>query len=1215
VIAQTILRFSGAFGTRSYKVPMFAEAKKSNLIYGILFFVCFFIILRVDVAAESVATEREIIASADINTDVGLACLNDYIIKNDVLGYLAIRQRLLSLSADKLRNIKEKADQNISLSPLSRLVENLCAHIDSQSIYNLREDIFVNNRPELMGHPFYGNNAASYSISKLIPQAEYLYFNNLKLPYRKNHLVNLNDRVWQNPSQIKRNDRKTGEVNHDSYPFDYDLYTHVADQALEIWKFRLEDDHLNDFFYDPRQWLKKYEEPIAIVARYRDTVILRNEYRLFCLDNLTGQELWSFGNARKPEEGCYQTFRRPHENSYGYDLLVSGSVLFSKLGERLVGIDLTQPTRPQLLWERELGEYTRCTKPILAGDTLIVALINAQGELWICGFSSRRGILRWSTYIGTSSFLSPVCCVSAQEGNKAYIGTNHGVLVCLDTRNGEVSWILKYTPRTYNLLEYFEKEYYKDKIFNKGSLSYDTQFITLDNNGRLYFKPRESDYLYTVDPNTGQIQDETLLDARETRILGILQGKAVFFREDTGQKDGYLKIIDLASSQEVYQTQICAGPLRGVQYENKQKMAFKIGNTVYFLMVKNNDLVMTKTLVEDDGWLMSAGGRYICLKNNQDLINFDVLNDRDVPAAVSPYAECFKKREKVKNLLYQELQVIPNRKQVAVLADSVRSEKEINCRGLKEFFPIVAAHLEKLRGPVWQAFMAELAKLYGDEIITYLGIQMRFNSFVIGSGLSNSHSVGAVKNMGDHAGSLSGGGFQAHGCNVSLLPVTLIKGAHHDILLLLQNNQLLCVNEKGDILWERKIFYRPVWYGRIDHDLDKRMFAAKIEAYLYENVLIINDHVNIIAQDALTGRYIWSMTNDSDIFWQEKDIQARNQDETIKKYGVDKIFLKHIKYNLAFIDDALIVMHDGKIYTVDPVTGYCSRYREVNMDGALDIKVSGNRLFIIPCELRSIKIFNKELEEVGELRIDFMDMSRGELPQIILKGDDAVVFLEPWLYVFNNNTGEFKSKFEVGDYKSAILDTIDDLLLLIEPYSRISSYHVKDGSVIPAWQFDSEGDKPEKSLTASTLESKGYFIKDGIILLPFTKAGMLSLSARDHITGRELWRSNLEGTRGLMSYLSEAQFADGIGYIIVSTICGRVTGEEFERCKATADANNCANLESTFLAFSLSSGSVTNKEKLPVLTNFDGPGSLVLTQTKHLLAYCFGHRIIKAMKK
>jgi len=1167
--------------------------------------------------AEANTEDRKNIISLGLSKDDDLEVLNKYLSSSDkdILNYLAVRQKLYSLSYEELTHLLEQSKRLDSTKQLNTLILNILSRMEEENIFLLPEDILIDNVPVLADSPFYEVLGQNLRITELKPHAEYVYLYNLKLKYKKNDLLKKTDVLWINPKNIKEQNIRKKNQNQPPMAIDLWPFSLLSGEASVLWSHELKEDNLTDYFV-LRQWVKKYEENAFYPVVYKGTAIIRNEYRLTCLDILSGKEIWSFGNIDKGGQEFYQTFRHPHSNSYGYEFLLANDTIFTELSGKLIALKLMGTLNPQLIWKKDLGEYTVCTKPVQSKGTLIVGFINARGEFWICGFDCQSGELKWSSYIGLSSFLSPTCVISTLRDNLVFIGTNHGVLVCLDSNSGEIIWLKKYTPKRYSQIDFWLKGYYKERFLDVGSIKYDTQFIEIGNDGFLYYKPRESDYLYILDKD-GQLQDEISIDPHKYYLLKASDGRGVFLEKtDSILETAELKIIDLVSGKEIYSLLIDGGPLGGVNYTNKNELVFKVDDTIHFLRMRGDTFSHAETYATGDGWLLNSENRFLFIGKDQTLFCWDTFNQAQEPLKRDPYlTEYFERRKNITDTLNRLFQLDAQDTQALELRKHLTSAISTLDFPLDDVFPILFSNLEKFRHPAWKEFIAQLQNKYSDEVITYRDVEIKFSNFLKSTGLFYSFKT-ENKNIQDKILAVEKKKFQFRADKAFLLPVKIIKGPNlPDFFLLLNNDQLICVHEAGNICWMRKVFYYPVKNERVYFLIDKskgRMYTDDIQAYLYDNTLIINDHINIVALDVNDGTYIWSMTNRGRVFKKEKEFPPFNEDQLFIKYGIRRSFLKNVMLYANFIDDRLIVTHGNKIYSINPATGYCERDRQLNIEGAIEVAASNKHIYLISYFLDTLKVLDEELLPVADFPLNFLeDNKRDECPEIPFINDYIILHIGSDLYLLDGRSKRLKYKLNLGKLGRHYIEAYKDNLILIVPFKKLISYRLDNGMLITNWEFNLEGVDENilytlnREMTAK--KSKYYSLNDTRLYLPFRRDGIYFIASVDLETGKKFWEKGIEGTGGLFFNLSDFQDKDGKITFTLSTVCSEGTREENKLCSEAYSA--CVN--SKLISLDIANGDIVRVEPLPYTQSLYFV-SASLTDTENYLICGFSGILLKA---
>jgi len=1178
--------------------------------------------------------EREKISHLDFRRIGDIKLLNDILYQDNLLNYFKVRERLLLMPYEQLNMLKKKTSK-LGFKNLNSVIDNTIFKMEKDNIFFLTEDIFVDNVPSSKESPFYKDSVFPLKITDIKPHAEYLYFYNLKLKYRKNTLLKETEEHWINPKEnIKERENILPKSDINSFPHQL-----LANEVKQIWSYELRYDNLTNFFNrrDTRQWIKRYEENPIFLVTYKGAVIIRNEHRLFCIDLLSGKEIWSVGDIDKNSQEFWQNFRHPHINSYGYEFLLVNDTIFTELSGKLVAFDIRDNLSPKLIWKSDLGEYAVCTKPILAHDTLIVGLINARGELWFCGFNVHNGSLMWNTYIGTSSYLSPACGISVVSQDRVFIATNHGVLVCLNPYNGNIIWIRKYNPKKYSLLDYWQKGYFRSTFLETGSIQYDTQFIDLAEDGFLYYKPRESDYLYILDSRSGQLKEKILIDSDRYYILKIIDGKAIFLaKADSSLENSELKIVDLNSGKTTYNLFINKGILQGISYIDNNKIIFKIDDKIHFLKVNYNDVVHRQVYVPFSGWLLGYEANFLFIGKDRFLFCLDLFNQTHAYSQIkSSFIEYLLKREKIKEMLSEALQSDMEDERITKIKEELLSNLSIFRFCFDQIFPLIVKNIDKLKHPKWKDFIENMQKLYADEVVTYNDIEMRFSNFLYGAGLINNHDKEERKNIFKNKKYPSNYQFRAD--TLFLLPIEVIKGPSSlEFFLLTNNNQLLCVAETGEILWSSKIFYNLAEYGKSVLDRTDthrgRMYADEVKAYLYNNTLIINDRVNIIALDVRDGTYIWSMTNKGSKFIEERQyppiIERKNEFfyTIFRIYGINFSFIKNIMFNTKFVDDALIITHGNKIYSVDPNTGFCRYYSQLDCELFQDIISLDGNIYLLTYSPDTLKILNKELLILKDSPLDFI--AEKGIRKLLFFKDHIVIHVKnnkvSILYVLDKDEHKIRYKVDLSnnfnsqsDLYRHYLEVFKDKLLLIIPFQKIVGYYFDKESFIVNQIFNAQPTAENVFWRLTGIRTNYYLVLEDKILFPIKRDGKYFIVLIDLEKNKVLWERYINGIDGLFFNLSNCENINGIVHFVLSTTysegCGKIYEEGIDICYNA----ELIYIKSKLLSLDLRRGLIKRILKIPLNQSdlINAFRKITFLKTKNYLIYNLYGKLVKVEKK
>ncbi|MBU0503825.1 MAG: PQQ-binding-like beta-propeller repeat protein [Candidatus Omnitrophica bacterium] len=716
----------------------------------------------------------ESIISMDMLSPDGLNKLESYLSGDNVIAFLKAREKLLTYPYEELKEIRNKIESLDSAKRLKELIDGFITKMEDENIINEVENIFINNIPQSLNAPFYGDFIPDSNIRELSPQAERVYENNLSLKYNKNDLLKKNDTLWVNPKYAGK--KSLSIPVQDKSGLDLKVLDN-NDKAIRRWQYSLKDDNLRDFFFkstDLRQWIKKYEESLIFPVTFKNTVILRNEYRIFCLDLKTSNEIWSLGNFDGSGYEFYNTFRHLHENSAGYELLLSDDMLFTELDHKLIALRLDNILEPKIAWQKNLGEFTLGAKPILNKKFLILTLINARSEIFICGFSALDGKLKWTTYIGTSSFLSPACSISCVNGNEVILGTNYGAIISIDSDNGSIIWIRKYSPKQYNIFEYWNKSCLKPYTNNKCPIKYDTEFIQVAGQ-TLCYKPRESDFFYMIDSKSGELKKQVLVDPEKFYILRVSRNKAVFL-EKTNKitKNAVLKVVELSTGKNIYEFEIKGGYLSGVSYLSEEVTLFKCGEFIYLLKAAKDSIECKEIGGHLGGWLVNATRNNFFIADENNLFNYEFKAYQTADTGDLKYTE--EQEGILLKTLKEAISLNTGDNKETRLKSSILNLLKQKNISLDKLIPFVIDNKDKFKDNFWNDFIADLNKKYADEIVNYDGVNLRLGGLLYGVGLLKNYDKDKPVDK-KKAGVGLKRQYEIYGQSLRPFPVEVIKGS------------------------------------------------------------------------------------------------------------------------------------------------------------------------------------------------------------------------------------------------------------------------------------------------------------------------------------------------------------------------------------------------------------------------------------------------------
>ena len=431
-----------------------------------------------------------------------------------------------------------------------------------------------------------------------------------------------------------------------------------------------------------------------------------------------------------------------------------------------------------------------------------------------------------------------------------------------------------------------------------------------------------------------------------------------------------------------------------------------------------------------------------------------------------------------------------------------------------------------------------------------------------------------------------------------------------DFFLLLFRDQLLCIGEKGDIIWERKVFYKP--YPTVNHDVEYandratgRMYADDIEAYLYDDVLIINDHVNIIAIKVKDGTYLWSMTNRRDTFEKEKLFPPVDMDNLYKKFGIDRLFLKSTMFYTVFSEDHVVIIHGNMIYFVQPFTGYCVYSNDLGITAAITAAVSDGNVYVVSYLLDTLKVFNDKLELVNDFPLDFIEDKETPV-DVLFFGSRIILDTPSYIYALNKKTGQLESKLGKESTLTQRTAIVGESLFVIRPFEKIDCYRYQDDELAIAWQTTIESSDPDTLWKYREIKTQYYFIVNKHILLPFRRGGSFFLASVNMETGKKEWEREMDGIRGLFYDLSNYRQHEGKITFVLTTGCEEI----FDEKSLDIEKAESIFFSSKLCMLKLANGPIISREKMPSLCGERIIVKSILAETKNNFIFSINGKIV-----
>lgn len=1079
-------------------------------------------------AGVSSINEHGSIQEQEVN-EKDLLIIEKLILSGSKAGQMRACARLNALTYDELGALLKKIEGNGSLNELAGLIDAVRSEKKAEGIYIKVEDIIINNLP-LRGAEsgFYAKDAKSGNMRKINTQSQQLYFDNLKLRGVKNTLVQETADLWINDRYLAQITPPGNEdKNTVDEPLSIDL-KRVIPLPQPRWSVEIPDEHLNNDDLDPRWWYKRYEEPLTFPEFYNGKVIARNEYSVFCFDGVSGTIIWEYSLPSRRGNKWYQTLRPKYVNSYGSELLSDGGNIYSEIDGHIIALDVKGRYPPKLIWKKSLGEFSLCTKLIRNRGSIIGGLINDLGELWICAFGVSDGQVRWSTYIGISSIGSPVSALSGSLGDKVLIGTNHGVLVCLDTNSGEIIWLRKYGTRKYSVFDYWYKQRYKDNFGEgAGSIGFDSQFLDLAGAGKFYYKPRESGSFYIIEGETGRLLDELSLPGA-SKFIGVIKGE-LFSLEQDPKKDGqvFLRAVNLSNGKKVFEKAFPAAPLRGIVRPYHGSIFFKLGNIVYCIFGSTGGYEVINLELPEDGWLLNYKDGVLLFGKDRSLSSLSIYGQSNVdPAELEQAGNIARQRKEIEQTLslvsgqHLEIKALKDI-QIKILEDIKRAGLPLD-----GFFSYFLKNIRMFENPSWNDFLLSLIDYYEDGIVAYNGINLKFSSFLYEARKwPEALMVAASARPGYEDKTASLGMFNsADETGWRLVKAETIGiGQLPDFFMAVKNGQLLCVNDTGAIRWSIPVYNqekrRMLAYFR---KIIGKIRSPYLRVYLCDRTVIVNDGLNVIAVNISNGEYLWSMSCASGAgLADEKDYNETRRDDLYKEYEIKWSYLKDYMPRVEFINNKMFVAKGKMVYGIDPNTGYCNTLTEIPMSGPYICRVDNGRLYIVALDLSSFVALDQSGGIISNLQLDILG-NEEPYPQVVVLKENMVLLLKDKLVALDLKTGKITDKLILANKMTNWIEPHNDSLLVIAPLKSVSSFKLFKGRLVASWsdQF-SKYEKPLRSLFLNRGREYEYFYKDNsMIVFPYEQGKRFGLAGIDLDSGKKIWDKKIAGVKGAIYYIS-----------------------------------------------------------------------------------------------
>jgi outer membrane protein assembly factor BamB len=1031
---------------------------------------------------------------------------------------------------------------------------------EKQSSFFHQEELLVDNYPVQIKRPFYENNQNKHYITKLNAKSEHLYFTNIKAEKQRRTLISKDGILYFNPDirglKTKVN-WKTPAILSRKGPLGVE------------WSYDFKFDTTTHYYNDFRQWLKRYQEPVVEPLLGNSSVFIRDEYFIRCLDRETGLERWKIGFDDPSRPDLYQTFHPPHQNTYGFVLTGEDKMIFAELFGRLVAVS-TADGEPTRVWQKTLGEFRTVTKPVVFGQCLVAGVINSTGELWIMGFSLFSGEILWTEYVGLTSFLSPLSAQTLKDSSYVYFATNHGALIAVDPKKGVLAWVRKFETDKYSAIKFWTEKTYLDPFKKEGSIPFSGSTLTVNQEGLIVHKPRESSCIYTVEPKTGELAGKFCFNQNRHTFLGMLGDNPVFYKEFS-QGRAKIIVIDCFTQKLLFKKVVSQGKVYGAKPAGANALFFKVEGRIYCLEYKDDSYRVRKEIDDVGGWLI-----YADFSGTIFLLDQGKLLCLGAESNGSPNGDKGKNTLTINNFIKNCMnQMISEEDFSKKLADF--SKKNIISR--QEF---------------------------KDSFLSYKDISIRAPAYF--KAITGQKDPRRPKSCA--SGSAPKTAYTVRGEYLYLLPAERIGARNkNDFYFLLNHDQLICAEEDGRIRWSAQIFYHHTPYSPygvdVHGDLNRsRVYADNIRAYLIGDVVVVNDSVNICAFDLCSGSLRWSMTTADESFHKARVIPFEEDSLLFKEKGISRLFLDNIEKKIWFINQKLFIAYRNSIYRINPLTGFCDKKNKLDVKSFISVTTDNNLIYLIDSDMEKLLLVNQDCELIDTIALNFLN-----------KEDiyAEVKVSEIYIYIKTDNNIYAINKDTFAQSNLAILEKGErglwewlvnkDIVCVVLPMDSITAYSVQSDKFTKKWEV--KNDFSKQKLMATDKEPVGkqssfFYTRKDIIYFFQNRGDGFYLSAYDMPSGKQFWDTRIFG-RGLFYNLSPAIF-DKDSRKLIFVFSRNVFGQDQPKI---LQPENCSNhIRSWLVSLNYQEGRNTQYLELPRISGYKrGFERVTMIQTDKIQAY------------
>ncbi len=287
-----------------------------------------------------------------------------------------------------------------------------------------------------------------------------------------------------------------------------------------------------------------------------------------------------------------------------------------------------------------------------------------------------------------------------------------------------------------------------------------------------------------------------------------------------------------------------------------------------------------------------------------------------------------------------------------------------------------------------------------------------------------------------HTKNLNKKDYHISGIYLEVLPIqqVSIKNKLLNYFLLVRGDQLVCITEQGHLKWVRNI-NRLVVFLRVQKG---------IQAFLYENTIIIKDAKNIFALDADNGEFIWSLSSSKNI---PSSVEPR----------------------LNFSKNILYATVDGRVlYKINLKNYEKSRSTMFSQDSVEDVVIdaSAENIFLFNPNSKSLITLRKDLSVLSILSLD----KNFEINQVEMGAFDAnhlkvvaslpVLFTHQEAILFNSIGNEILDRVKYSSLSKTRIfaEVVNDAIVLISPPSFFWKYRIENKKFIKVYKKENKND-------------------------------------------------------------------------------------------------------------------------------------------------------------